>query len=185
MAQEPDPYSEFHSVETGKPFRDCISCGLSLNDDPDLPYFVEKAYQRDECIFEYAICGDCKSNMAQELSSESRENLTKFFEERIHVKERSHFLAFGNDPKPWIEKCAACETPRSELESYSIGGLLMGMEMMFDPYPLCLCGKCEEEVQERLSKKTRGVWDEFVETHFDGPPADALDRPRVGRPMVF
>ena len=69
--------------------------------------------------------------------------------------------------------------------SYSIGGVLLGNEMQFDPYPLCLCGECEEEIQELLSKQTRGTWDDFVETHFEGPPADVLDVPTGGRPMVF
>ncbi len=74
---------------------------------------------------------------------------------------------------------------RSEVESYSIGGVLLGREMLFDPYPLCLCGKCEEEIQELLSKKTRGIWDDFVDDHFDGPPADVQDLPILGKPLVF
>lgn len=184
MAHEPDPNSDFHSAETGKPFQDCICCGLNL-DDPDLPYLVAKSYNRGECIFEYAICEDCRSNMAQEFSVDSRDALAGFFEERVKVRERSIFLAFGNDPNPWIEKCAACQTPRTQMESYSIGGVLLGMDMIYDPYPLCLCGKCEEEIQGLLSKKTRGRWDEFVDTHFDGPPADVEDVPASGRPVLF
>lgn len=184
MAPEPDPYSEFHSAETGKPFCDCISCGLTL-DDPDLPYLVAKSFNRGECIFEYAICEDCRANMSEEFSEESRASLAQFFEERVNIKQRSMFLAFGPSPDPWIEKCAACQKPRDEMISYSIGGVLLGHEMLFDPYPLCLCGECEEQIQELISKKTRGIWDDFVETHFDGPPADVLDIPVGGRPMVF
>ena len=184
MAHKSDPYSEFNSAETGEPFQDCISCGLTLA-DPDQPYLVAKSFQRGECIFEYAICEDCRCNMAQEFSSDSRENLSHFFEHRVKVKERSIFLAFGPSPGPWIEKCAACQTPRHEMESYSLGGVLLGMEMLFDPYPLCLCGKCEEEIQELLSKKTRGMWDDFVDTHFDGPPANVQDLPIAGRPVLF
>jgi hypothetical protein len=123
--------------------------------------------------------------MASEFSEESRASLADFFENRVKVRMRSVFLAFGPTPTPWIERCAACQTPRLEMESYSIGGMLLGCEMMFDPYPLCLCGKCEEEVQESLSKKTRGMWDDFVDSHFDGPPADVMDLPRIGRPMVI
>lgn len=101
------------------------------------------------------------------------------------MKERSVLLAFGSDPNPWIDKCAACQTPRTQMESYSLGGVLLGMEMLFDPYPLCLCDKCEEEIQELLSKQTRGMWDDFVDTHFEGPPADVQNLPVSGRPVLF
>lgn len=183
MPEDPDPYSNFHSAETGKPFRDCISCGLQLA-DPEVPYLVSKSFRRGECIFEYAICDDCRSNMAQEFSQESREQLADFFENTVQVQERSSFLTYGPIPEPWIARCAACDTPRDEMESYSIGGVLLGSEMLYDPYPLCLCGKCEEEIQDRLSQKTRGIWDDFVDTHFDGPPSDAEDLPVRGRPMI-
>ncbi len=182
---EPDPHSDFYSAETGEPFQDCISCGLALAHDPELPYLVAKSFHRNECVFEYAICDDCRSNMAQEFSSESKQALARFFEERVKVRERSHFLALGNEPAPWIEKCAACELPRKELETYSLGGVILGAHMIFDPYPLCLCGKCEEEIQELLSLKTRGMWDDFVEAHFDGPPSNVEDLPVKGRPALF
>ena len=182
---DPDPLSDFHSAETGEPFQDCISCGLSLDHDPSLPYLVAKSYHRNECIFEYAICDDCRSNMAQEFSPGSKQALAGFFEERVKVRERSHLLDSGNGPAPWIEKCAACDSPRNQMESYSLGGVLLGMHMIYDPYPLCLCGKCEEEIQELLSLKTRGMWDDFVEVHFDGPPADVEDLPVKGRPVLF
>ena len=180
-----EPHPEFHSAETGKPFRDCISCGLGLDHDPALPYLVAKSYHRTECIFEYAICDDCRSNMSEEFSIESRQALGRFFEERVKMRERSHLLTLGNGPEPWIEKCAACRTPRNQLETYSLGGILLGIQMVYDPYPLCLCGECEEEIQSLLSLKTRGMWDEFLEHHFDGPPADMEDLPVRGRPALF
>ena len=185
MPAESDPPSDFHSAETGEPFRDCVACGLPLRQDPELPYLVAKNYHRGECIFEYAICEDCRSNMAQEFSTDSRRALARFFEERIRLEERSMLLALGKHPEPWLEKCAACGTPRSSMESYSIGGILVGMQMIYDPYPLCLCGKCEEEIQEGLSDKTRGMWDDFVDTHFDGPPANVEDVPATGRPILI
>ena len=57
--------------------------------------------------------------------------------------------------------------------------------MIYDPYPLCLCGRCEEAIQGLLSQKTRGMWDDFVDTHFDGPPANVEDLPVRGRPVPF
>ncbi|NNC88403.1 MAG: hypothetical protein HKN82_08095, partial [Akkermansiaceae bacterium] len=88
-------------------------------------------------------------------------------------------------PGPWVRQCASCGVERSKAESYSIGGIFLGKVLLYDPYPLCLCGKCEEEIQECLSKKTRDIWDDFVDTHFDGPPADTVDLPLGGKPLPF
>ncbi len=185
MASESDAHSEFHSAETGDPFVDCISCGFALRTDSGLPHLVAKSYHRGECIFEYAICEDCRSEMAREFSSDSRHALAGFFQARMRVEERTRLLAFGSNPEPWLEKCATCRTPRAQMESYSIGGIFLGSQMIFDPYPLCLCGQCEEEVQECLSEETRGKWDGFVEAHFEGPPAETRDLPVQGRPILI
>jgi len=123
--------------------------------------------------------------MTQEFSSESRQALSRFFEENVNLRERSIFLAFGDEPAPWIEKCASCETPRNQLDSYSLGGVLLGRNMIYDPYPLCLCGKCEKKIQELLSQKTKGTWDDFVDSHFDAPPANVEDLPIRVRPLPF
>ena len=182
MSQEPDP--SFRSHETGKPFVHCISCGLGL-DDPDLPYLVAKSFHREECVFEYAICEHCRAHLSEEFSQESRERLAQFFDQHIDLQRRSRLLAFGPVAQPWIARCAACDTPRDEMEHYSLGAVLLGAEMLFDPYPLCLCGQCEQKIQETISKQTRDIWDDFVETHFDGPPAHVLDLPVAGKPMIL
>ena len=180
----PDPYSEFHSHETGAPFQHCIACGLPL-DDPELPFLVAKSFRGSECIFEYAICDHCRANMAREFSRESRRRLDEFFRQQVNLERRSMLLALGPDPTPWTARCAACATPRADMPSYSIGAVFLGHNMLFDPYPLCLCGPCEDNIQNLISRKTRDIWDEFVETHFDGPPAHLLDLPVGGKPLIF
>ena len=177
--------SYFHSSETGKPFEDCISCGLSLKEDPDLPFLVAKSFQGDECVFEYAICEHCRSNMAQEFSDESHQALATFFTERVRLDERSQFLSPLNFIEPWIRHCAACDTPRNKAKSFSVGGILLGDTIMYDPYPLCLCGDCEEEIQSLLSHQTLGAWDDFVQTNFDCPPGHYRDLPTKGRPALL
>lgn len=178
-----DPY--FHSSETGKPFTDCVSCGLSLSDDPNLPFLVAKSYRSDECIFEYAICEDCRANMAREFSDESQRALATFFTNRVKFEERSELLSFGDLIEPWIETCAACKTPRNKAQTYSLGGILIGDSIIYDPYPLCLCGDCEEEIQSLLSQKTLGIWDDFVQANFDSPPGQHLDLPSKRRPVLL
>ena len=182
---DPDPHPYFHSEETGAPFRDCISCGLSLTHDPGQPYLVAKSYRGQECIFEYAICEDCRANLASEFSNESQEALTSYFMQKAKLLDRSRFLDFGESIEPWIRECTGCGTLRSEAVTYSLGGILQGTSIVFDPYPICLCGKCEEEIHALLSPKTQGIWDDFVETHFDGPPGYTEDFPTKGRPALL
>ena len=123
--------------------------------------------------------------MSREFSRDSQKALSLFFQEQVKLSERSRLLAHEDLPGPWIERCAACETPRAEAESYSLGGILLGSHMIYDPYPLCLCGNCEEKIQCLLSPGTKGIWDEFVDTHFDGPPVNLEDLPVKGRPVLF
>ena len=180
-----ESHSYFNSSETGKPFEDRISCGLSLKEDLGLPYLVAKSFRGDECIFEYAICEHCRANMAQEFSDESQQALTGFFTQRIEHEKRSQLFSSCHLIDPWIQKCAACDTPRRETTTHSLGGILLGEAMVYDPYPLCLCGTCEEEIQSLLSHQTLGIWDDFVQTNFDCPPGQQLDLPTRDRPALF
>ena len=123
--------------------------------------------------------------MAQEFSDESQQALATFFTQRVRLEERSQFLSPAKLIEPWIRQCAACDTPRTKAKSYSLGGILLGDTMIYDPYPLCLCGDCEEEIQSLLSQQTLGVWDDFVQTNFDCPPGQAQDLPNKGRPALL
>jgi len=184
VSDRQNPHVDFYSHETGEPFQSCIACGLPL-DDPEVPYLVAKSFRGPECIFEYAICDLCRSTMAREFSEESRQRLAEFFQQRVNIGQRSALLTLGPVADPWIAACAACGTPRQDAASFSLGAVFLANEMIFDPYPLCLCGKCEEDIQNLISKKTRDIWDDFVETHFEGPPAHLLDLPAGGKPVLF
>lgn len=199
MEFTPDHDGVFKSDETGKHFRYCASCGLPLREskgpsaDGDYgivgeevaPYLVAKSYHKGECIFEYALCEGCRMNMAEELSEESKQFLQRFFEERMNLAQRSKRLSRTTDVNAWMETCATCGKKRDEMESYSIAALFYQDSLMIDPYPVCFCSECEEEIQNNLSEETRRVWDDFVETNFDSPPANARDLPVSGRPIFM
>ena len=123
--------------------------------------------------------------MAQEFSDESQQALTGFFTQRIEHEKRSQLFSSCHLIDPWIQKCAACDTPRRETTTHSLGGILLGEAMVYDPYPVCLCGTCEEEIQSLLSHQTLGIWDDFVQTNFDCPPGQQLDLPTRDRPALF
>ena len=193
----PDENGLFNSLETGKAFEFCAACHLPLN--PERPpqddfgiiselrdsYLVVKSFHRGECVFEYALCHGCSSNMSKEFSEESKKSLQQFYEERLDTVARSALMQGDPDPARWIEHCATCDKARKDCENYSNGGLFDANALLLDPYPMCFCGECEEEVQSRLSKKTLGIWDDFVEDNFDSPPANFRDLPVPSRPMLI
>ena len=197
MAFIPDQDGLFNSLETGKPFEHCASCRLPLYERSDSegdlgivwkdvePYLVAKSFHKGECVFEYALCEGCRSNMSKDLSHASVKHMKEFFERKMDIEKRSQQLSGQTDPEAWLAKCATCDGERATSESYSIAALFHAGSLMLGPYPACFCGKCEEEIQEGLSKETLGIWDDFIETNFDSPPANVRDLPVTGRPIFF
>ncbi len=176
--------SIFQSDETGAPFAHCFACRLPL-DGIGQPHLVSKSFHRGECVFEYALCEDCRGHLCEEFSEQSQQTLASYFLSRANLPERSEALGGNWSAEAWLEHCVLCKVLRSDTESYSVGGLFLANGILFDPYPLCICGNCEERVQECLSKATRDIWDDFLATHFDGPPANLQDLPVGGKPLLF
>lgn len=184
VADDSDYPSLFDSLESGRAFEFCNACGLSLRKDAD-SYVVGKSYHRGECVFECALCDDCQERLHNESSEETRQAIANFMESRIDIEGRFERLCTNLDPEAWVETCAICDTPRADSERYSIKGLFASNGIIFGPTPLGICGKCEDEVNELVSKKTRDVWDDFKASHFDGPPALGEDLPARTGPMMF
>ncbi len=184
MADDFDPSPIFNSLETGKPFVFCNACSLPLREEAG-SYSVGKSFHRGECVFECALCEDCRDRLQQESSEESRQAIATFMESRIDFEGRFERLFGQLNPESWIESCAICATPRSKSERYTISGLFAGNGILFGPYPLGICGSCEEEVNEVISKETRDVWDDFMASHFEGPPAVGENLPAGHGPMLF
>ena len=87
-------------------------------------------------------------------------------------------------PGGYATQLGCSSTPRNKTKSFSLGGILLGDTMIYDPYPLCLCGDCEEEIQSLLSHQTLRAWDDFVQTNFDCPPEYYRDLPTKRRPAL-
>lgn len=153
---------DFHSFETGKPFDTCIECDRDLN-YPRADYIIEKGYQDDEVVYEYALCNDCAQNLSGEMSKDSTKHLKRCLKRPIL--------------KATIDGCRICGLPRDELPSYAMVGGCLGDEMIFWNVPILICEPCLETVYEGLSKKTRDIMDDFEERNFPGPPEMELDLP--------
>ncbi len=163
----------FHSLEHDEPFKTCLTCEQDFCDISD-PYTVTKVYKGPECVFEYAMCLPCRRSMVETFSEESRKNMQNFFDKNPHIEERSERIGESQNHTDWMQDCATCRTPLSEIQDYSIACMGFGSDMVYDPFPMMVCHNCEQKIQSRLSKPTRDQWDKFILDHFDGPPSEVL-----------
>lgn len=90
-----------------------------------------------------------------------------------------------------LRACHLCGKLRQECHRYEITGILVEDQLIVQPpsrhgfpTPIMICDDCNGQLSELVSKKTRDMWDRFVESHFDGPPGIELDSPTF-RPVLL
>jgi len=57
---------QFHSFETDSPFTHCCDCNCELVESAQM-YMVQKNYDGDECVMEYALCSNCKEQLDNQI----------------------------------------------------------------------------------------------------------------------
>jgi hypothetical protein len=177
---EPIP-THFYPFLEEKPFATCLVCQCELLED-GTQYTIQKTFNREEVVFEYAMCIECQAKLNDELSKESLEAINTFFSERVDFDERNQqYAEAGTTWEEWIASCVTCGIPRVETMRYSIMAYCDGLDLMYYNCPLMICEECEMHMQELFSKKTRDKLDGFVGTHFDCP--SDFKEP-VGTPML-
>lgn len=146
-----------HSVYEGGPFRACSVCTGGL-EDAAVVYEIQKVLRGSETVFEYAVCQACGMKLLQAYSKESVQAITTFFEERFR-------------PDGTVSRCHFCGRERSDgLQEVSILALCSG-PFLATP-PAVICSACSEDLNEKLSKKTREAYGDFLNDHFPGIPAE-------------
>ncbi len=153
---------ELHSEYEERPFLTCTRCGESLREFEE-GYQVAKVFKRGEVIFEYALCAPCHSGIVDEFSSESRRALEDFFTENM-----TSGLGAG--------VCGICNRGRADLSEpeYTLGAVCLGSDLLES---LMICSECTERSNAFISKKTQGIYGDFINDNFPGVPADALPDP--------
>jgi hypothetical protein len=158
------------SEETGLPFSHCIHCQVPLL-EIDAPWLVNKDYFRGECVLEYAICQPCRDRIATRISEDSKAAVRQFLEHEIDWAARLAEFMQMPDLSERFSKCIACRVPRTQMEGYGISVLFdSGGKLVSGPLPLLICRSCIGRMTALLSEESRGVWRQFVEEHFCGPP---------------
>ena len=159
--REPIPEA-FHSFEKDGPFETCSVCGRAFGEDE--PHMIEKAFQKGETVYEYAICQGCHDGIREELSEESRQRIES------HLSAAMGHMGLFDDP---LERCLF--SGRELGDEYMICGLFLGRWMM----PGCPCfaisGEEMGKIAELLSKSTRERLDRFTD--------DVLGLPGLTNPV--
>lgn len=157
---EPPPIpSELNSDYTDEPFANCTRCGESLKDFPG-GFQISKAWKKGECVFEYALCDHCRTQLMEEFSQESKKRLAQFQDEHVNLESG-------------LTHCSVCGTAKhagNEAE-FVLTGVCEGDRLL---HGLMVCGQCGESTQKLLSQHTKDTWRRFREDNFPGPPGDEV-----------
>lgn len=148
-SREPIPEA-FHSFEAEGPFERCSVCDRAFGDGE--PHMIEKAFQKGETIYEYAICQSCHDGIRQELSEESRRRI------ETHLSEVIGRVGLFDDP---LERCVF--SGRELGDEYLICGLFLGRWMMPEFPCFAISGEEMEKIAGLLSKSTRERLDSFTD----------------------
>ena len=134
------------------------------DDDGQAVYEIQKVFRGPEVLFEMAICRRCGEQVAKEFSEES-------------IAAMKGFLLSNFKPDEDSSHCHFCTFPLALLEGWTMVGACKENQLIFPA--IILCEPCSENLQQRLSKTTRDVQDEFIRDHFPGVPADLDFSPSV------
>ena len=196
----------FWSEYSGKPFFNCIGCKVPLLESN--MHSVKKRIVGGEAVIEMAMCVNCQKKQVEQMSEETRENVTAFVKESFQKqlsKNLPEATADGDniiriqeieDPEEGqalldrcTNHCVVCGIERSKCHRYSLDGTCQESQLIVQvtpigQTPLMICDGCEQQMAELISQKTRDSWDRFMEEHFDGPPGVEIDSPDH-YPMTF
>lgn len=179
----------FWSEYSEGPFANCVDCERPL-EESDF-YLIQKCYVGGEPVFEFAICGGCRSSVSAQCSEETNRAVHQFLMEHLLKRERDfEYLTEVDDAlKRCLDECIVCCKARSECYRYNVGGLFRSADLVVQlspqaQSPLMICENCEASMSRLVSQQTRDTWDRFVQEKFDGPPGINIDTPS-GTPVLI
>jgi hypothetical protein len=196
------------SAYSGRFFTECVQCGDALG-EPGTWHAIHKLIVAEEVVFEASLCGRCYCALGEQCSKESVTEIRKFVEQSLEVIRRMEsFVEWLDEPiddfaaetaeahptyvrlrDERLNRCGFCGRLRHECRRYTIDLTCSSQEICVDAAmgispggPLLTCLHCEAELNARLSKTTRDLWDRFVEENFGGPPelSEELDGQYLG-----
>lgn len=163
-------------ASTGR-FENCLVCERYLLED-GTRYLIEKAFrsyrgfESRDTVFEYAMCEECRLQMQEEMSAESRERVDQFFTDHVDfVERRKKLLASGDlQSKPWLDRCLITGEPTSDMEEYQVYCECDGAHMLYSYLPYAVSGAAIDQIVALLSNPTIDSLRGFVDRHLGVPP---------------
>jgi hypothetical protein len=166
----------FHSYGTGEKFTNCLVCKRDLL-MPDVHYSIEKAIRNypethtQDVIFEYAMCFECIEKLKDELSEESKKNITEYFDTHVNLNQRyEETQKYGEDFNEFISKCIVTGESIYKLNEYVLEAHCVGNKMALSFMPYMVSDSAMDEIANLLSNKTIEFLDGFMKDNFDYPP---------------
>ncbi len=160
----------FWSSEQDKPFEICTVCEQDLMNLGHL-YWIEKTFEGPEAVFECALCIKCHQKLQEDFSTESRDRLGEYLDERVDPRFRDEELRSisGRHIAPWISHCIATGEPASQLRDYQLLGCCAGPHLMLSFFPCLISGQAVQAMQQLISEQTRNTMNNFIERYFGVP----------------
>ncbi|MEM6737934.1 MAG: hypothetical protein AAF620_17885 [Bacteroidota bacterium] len=166
--------SEFYSFESNSLFENCIECEKYLLDD-GTEYLIEKSiknykgFEAKDVVFDYAICLDCAEKLRQEISSESWEKMTSYFQENLDLSERIEMTTKSIDEH--LKNCIIKKINVSECYEYRVFAHCNGKRLNMQNPPYTISGEVMDELLPLLSDKTIDEMNGFFNKHFSPDPS--------------
>jgi len=180
---------EFHSFESGGPFKKCKMCDKDLT-SPDAHYIIEKAVRKYtgfkawDVVFEYAICMGCANSFRQQLSTESIQNIEKYFLHNVDFTNHQNRLnAETQNISYFTSTCLVKGISKDKVEEYQIYGECRGNQFIYNAMPYMISGQAMDEIANLLSAKTLDELDGFSEKHLG--PSPELEGLFKGKKLVL
>jgi hypothetical protein len=170
---------KLYSFETGYLYHRCLVCNSDLQNGKE--YLIEKmikvypGFTAMDTVFDYAMCLNCAQKMQEEISEESRLNLTNLYKKssfsQIDINEE-------NDIEKCFETCCITNKKINESSEYQLVALCVkgNLHSDFPPYAISFDGIVH--INSILSKSTKEFFDRFYDTYFSPDPSLFNDRPR-------
>lgn len=170
MQKHPVP-ELFKSDISEQPIENCVICEKYLLDE-GTPYFIEKAFKDGKVEIEYAMCMECAEKMKGSMSRQSMSNIQNYFMANMNPNKYQTIDMDDEsfDPEIMLKSCAVKGIPREELDEYQIAGFFNGPYLSPQTLPFLISGEVADELNELLSKETKGEIDGFVDDYIGLPP---------------
>ena len=131
--------------------------------------YTEKAFKKEEVIFEYAMCWECREEISKDLSQKSMELIVNYFQQHVDPDKRNaqlkHEAQLSTDD--WLGNCLIKDTPLLEAKEHQIYGHFLDENMVFDVFPFALSDLAVDDLIKLLSDETLGTLNDFSNKLFD------------------